>query len=158
MCKGPGRARKHEGFRSKCPRLFSLSLLTAPVLLLKLTNVTYGEGNGNLLQYSCLETPMDRWSMGSLRVGHDWANLLSLFTFIHWRRKWQPTPVFLHGESQGRGAWWAAVYGVAQSHIWLKRLSSSSSLWHILTTKWWDKKFWAGLGNELVGSVSKNQK
>ena len=38
-------------------------------------------------------------SMGSLRVGHDWATSLSLFTFMHWRRKWQPTPVFLPGES-----------------------------------------------------------
>ena len=47
---------------------------------------------------------------------------------MHWRRKWQPTPVFLPGESQGRGAWWAAIYGVAQSWTWLKRLSSSSSL------------------------------
>ena len=43
-------------------------------------------------------------SMGSLRVGHDWATSLSLFTFMHWRRKWQPTPVFLHGESQGQGS------------------------------------------------------
>ena len=42
-------------------------------------------------------------SMGSLRVGYDWATWLSLFTFMHWRRKWQPTPVFLPGESQGRG-------------------------------------------------------
>ena len=42
--------------------------------------------------------------MGSLRVGHDWAASLSLFTFMHWRRKWQPTPVFLPGESQGRGS------------------------------------------------------
>ena len=42
-------------------------------------------------------------SMGLLRVGHDWATSLSLFTFMHWRRKWQPTPVFLPGESQGRG-------------------------------------------------------
>ena len=49
-----------------------------------------------------------------------------LFTFMHWRRKWQPTPVFLPGESQGRGAWWAAVYGVAQSWTRLKRLSSSA--------------------------------
>ena len=31
------------------------------------------------------------------------STLLSLFTFLHWRRKWQPTPVFLPGESQGRG-------------------------------------------------------
>ena len=35
---------------------------------------------------------------------HDWATSLSLFTFMHWRRKWQPTPVFLPGESQGRGS------------------------------------------------------
>ena len=34
-----------------------------------------------------------------------------------WRRKWQPTPVFLPGESQGRGAWWAAVSGVAESDM-----------------------------------------
>ena len=43
-------------------------------------------------------------SMGSLRVGHNWATSLSLFTCMHWRRKWQPTPVFLPGESQGRGS------------------------------------------------------
>ena len=43
-------------------------------------------------------------SMGSLGVRHDWAASLSLFTFMHWRRKWQPTPVFLPGESQGRGS------------------------------------------------------
>ena len=43
-------------------------------------------------------------SMGSRRVGHDWATSLWLFTFMHWRRKWQPTPVFLPGESQGRGS------------------------------------------------------
>ena len=37
-------------------------------------------------------------------VGHNWATSLSLFTFMHWRRKWQPTPVFFPGESQGRGS------------------------------------------------------
>ena len=52
---------------------------------------------------------------------------LSDFTFTHWRRKWQPTPVFLPGESQGRQSRWAAVYGVAQSRTRLKWLSSSSS-------------------------------
>ena len=99
----------------------------------------------------------------------------SLFTFMHWRRKWQPTPVLLPGKSHGRrsllgyspwgceesdtterlhfhfslscigegngnplqcsclenlrdgGAWWVAVYGVAQSRTRLTRLSSSSS-------------------------------
>ena len=43
-------------------------------------------------------------SMGSLGVGHNWATSLSLFTFMHWRRKWQPTPVFLPGEFQGWGS------------------------------------------------------
>ena len=37
-----------------------------------------------------------------------------IFTCMHWRRKWQPTPVFLPGDSRDGGAWWAAVYGVAQ--------------------------------------------
>ena len=54
------------------------------------------------------------------------ATSLSLFTFMHWRRKWQPTPVFLPGESQGRDPR-AAVYGVTQSPTRLQRLSSSSS-------------------------------
>ena len=42
--------------------------------------------------------------MGSQRVRQGWATLLSLFTFMHWRRQWQPAPVFLPGESQGRGS------------------------------------------------------
>ena len=49
-----------------------------------------------------MEEPGRLQSMGSLRVGHNWATSLSLFTFMHWRRKWQPTPVFLPGESQGQ--------------------------------------------------------
>ena len=49
------------------------------------------------------EEPGRLQSMWSLRVGHDWVTSLSLFTFMHWRRKWQPTPVFLPGESQGQG-------------------------------------------------------
>ena len=48
------------------------------------------------------EEPGRLQSMGLLRVGHDWA--ASLFTSMHWRRKWQPTPVFLPGESQGWGS------------------------------------------------------
>ena len=48
------------------------------------------------------EEPGRLQSRGSLRVRHDWATSLSLFTFMHWRRKWQPTPVFLPGESQER--------------------------------------------------------
>ena len=50
------------------------------------------------------EEPGRLQSLGSLKVRHDWATSLSLFTFMHWRRKWQPTPVFWPGESQGRGS------------------------------------------------------
>ena len=76
-------------------------------LYMSFLSLVGGEGNGTPLQYSCLENSMAEepgrlQSMGSLRVGHDWVTSLSLFTFMHWRRKWQPTPVFLPGESQGR--------------------------------------------------------
>ena len=50
------------------------------------------------------EEPSRLQSMGLLRVRHDWPTSISLFTFIHWRRKWQPTPVFLPGEPQGQGS------------------------------------------------------
>ena len=51
-----------------------------------------------------MEEPGGPQSMGLLRVRQDSATSLSLFTFMLWRRKWQPTPVFLPGESQGRGS------------------------------------------------------
>ena len=57
------------------------------------------------------EEPGRLQSMGSWKVRHDWATSLSLFTFMHWRRKWQPTPVFLPGESQG----WGSLVGC---HLW----------------------------------------
>ena len=47
---------------------------------------------------------------------------------MHWRRKWQPTPVFFPGEPQGRGSLVGPIYGVSQSQTRLKRLSSSSSV------------------------------
>ena len=50
------------------------------------------------------EEPGRLQSMGSLQVGHDWATSLWLFTFMRWRRTWQPTPVFLPRESQGWGS------------------------------------------------------
>ena len=65
------------------------------------------EGNGTPLQYSCLENPMDvgAWWAAVHGVAKSWTRL-SDFTLTHWRRKWQATPVFLPGESQG---WWSTV-------------------------------------------------
>ena len=56
------------------------------------------------LKIPWMEEPGGLQSMGLLKVRHSWVTSLSLFTFMHWRRKWQPTPVFLPGESQGQGS------------------------------------------------------
>ena len=84
-----------------------------------------------------MEEPGGLQSMGSLRVRHNWATSLSLFTFTHWRRKWQPTSVFLPGESQGQGSLVGCHLWVAQSRTRLKRLSSSSSSSYLMITSWW---------------------
>ena len=54
------------------------------------------------------EEPGGLQSVGLQRVGHDFT---FTFTFMHWRRKWQPTPVFLPGESQGQGS-------LVGCHLW----------------------------------------
>ena len=72
-----------------------------------------------------IEEPGGLKSMGLLRVGHDWETSLPLFTFMHWRRKWQPLQCSCLENPRDRGAWWASIYRVAQSPTWLKQLSSS---------------------------------
>ena len=68
-----------------------------------------------------MEKPSRLPSMGSLRVRHDRATSLSLFTFMHWRRKRQPTPVFLSGESQGRGS-------LVGCHLWGRTESDTTEV------------------------------
>ena len=68
-----------------------------------------GEGNGNPLQYSRLENLMDggAWQAVVHRVAKSRTRLSDFtftFPFMQWRRKWQPTPVFLSGECQGQGS------------------------------------------------------
>ena len=65
------------------------------------------------------EEPGGLQSMGSLRVRHDWGTSLSLFTFMPWRRKRQPTPVFLPGESQRRWSLMGChLWGRTVGHHW----------------------------------------
>ena len=91
----------------------------------RLLNLRYGEGNGTPLQYSCLENPMDggAWLAAVHGVAESYTTslLLSLFTFMHWRRKWQPTPVFLPGESQGRGS-------LVGCHLWCHTESDTTEV------------------------------
>ena len=103
------------------------------ILLLEKTMATHSSTLAWKIPWT--EEPGRLQSTGLWRVRHDRATSLSLFTFMHWRRKWQPTPVFscLENPRDG-GAWWAAVYGVTQSRTWLKWLSSSSSNYTPLTS------------------------
>ena len=68
-----------------------------------------------------MEKPGRLQSMGLLRVRHDWVTSLSLFTFMRWRRKWQPTPVFFAGESQG----WGSLVGC---HLWGRTESDTTEV------------------------------
>ena len=66
-------------------------------------------GLHTVLQYSCLENPMGRgaWLAAVHRLAKNQTRLTDftfIFTFMHWRRKWQPTPVFLPGKPQGWGS------------------------------------------------------
>ena len=69
------------------------------------------------------EEPGGLQSMGSLRVGHDWAISLSRIG----EENGNPLQCSCLENPRDGGAWWAAVYGVAQSRTWLKQLSSNSS-------------------------------
>ena len=61
-----------------------------------------GGGHGNPHQYSYLENPHGQRRLASCS---SWdCKELDMTERLSWRRKWQPTPVFLPGESQGRGS------------------------------------------------------
>ena len=77
-----------------------------------------------------MEEPGRLQSRGSWRVRHDWATSLSFSTVMQWRGNGNPLQCSCLENPRDRGSWWAAVYGVAQSHTQsqtLKWLSSSSS-------------------------------
>ena len=89
-----------------------------------------GEGNGNPLQYSCLENPVDggAWWAAVHRVAKSWTQLkwLSMRACIG-EGSGSPLQYSCLENPKDGGAWWATVYGASQSQTWLKRFSSSSS-------------------------------
>ena len=92
--------------------------------------ISFGEGNGNPLQYSCLKNSMDSgaWWAANHRVTQSWTRLkqLSMHACIG-EGNGNPLQYSFLENPRDRGAWWAAVYGVAQSWTRLRRLSSSSN-------------------------------
>ena len=107
-----------------------------------------GEGNGNSLLYSYLETPVDRgaWWAAVYRVAQSQTRLkqLSMHAWIG-EGNGNPLQYSCLETPRDRGAWWAAVYGVAQSWTQLKRLNSSSTSNRIMESvdgNWlWGGKF-----------------
>ena len=102
----------HPSKLSQRAKLGTLCYIATSHLLSISHTVVYifGEGNGTPLQDSCLENPMARgawWAAvhGVAKSRKRLSDFTFLFTFMHGRRKWQPTSVFLPGESQGWGAW-----------------------------------------------------
>ena len=93
---------------------------------------SFGEGNGTPLQSSCLENPVDGgvWKAAVHGVAEGrtrLSNFTFTFTFTHWRRKWQPTPVFLPGESQGQGSLvGCCLWGHTVGHDWSDLAAASS--------------------------------
>ena len=104
------------------------------IVYLMICRYSFGEGTGEPLQYSCLETPMDGGAWWDVVHGVAKSHTrLSDFTFtlhFHALEKDMAThsSVLAWRILGNGGAWWAAIYGVAQSQTRLKRLSSSSSI------------------------------
>ena len=97
-------------------RYHSVKLLFYAYLILRIffsqLSLKHGEGNGNLLQYFCLENPRD---------GGAWWVAVCGVSCMYWRRKWQPTPVFLPGESQGRQS-------LVGCHLWRRTESDMTEV------------------------------
>ena len=88
-----------------------------------------GEGNGTPLQYTCLENPMDGGCSPWGREESDMTEQLPFHFSLSCIGEGNGNPLQCSclENPRDRGAWWASLYGAAQSRTWLKRLSSSSS-------------------------------
>ena len=119
--------------------------------------------NGNPLQYSCLENPMDRgaWWAAVHGVAKTWLNDFTFTFHFHALEKEMTTHSRVLAWRDG-GAWWAAVYGVAQSRTRLKWLSSSrvryvvkyrsKYQWNKIVHGWWVMCNWGSMTHSGASS------
>ena len=101
-----------------------------------------------------MEEPSRLQSVGLLRVGHGWATSPWLFTLCIGEGNGNPLQCSCLENPRDGVAWWAAVYGVAQSRTWLKRLSSSSSHVWLFATPWTIQSMEFSRPNTGVGNLS----
>ena len=99
-------------------------------LTLGVGEATCGEGNGTPLQYSCLENPTDCAIHGVAKSRTRLSDFTFSFHFHALEKEMATHQCSCLENPRDRGAWWAAVYGVAQSQTRLKWLSSSSMALH----------------------------
>ena len=124
------------------------------------TSEDSGEGNGTPLQYSCWKIPWTEelgglQSMGSLTVGHDWATSLSLFTFMYWRRKWQPlqcscleSPRDGVTQSQPRLKWLSSLAVRIHALQMILRATPHQSSDEVRARTLFSREFWGEKGEE----------
>ena len=120
---------------------------------LPFTRHLLGEGNGTPHQYFAwkipwMEEPGRLQSTGSLRVGHDWVTSLSLFTFLHWRRKWQPLQCSCLENPRDGGAWWLRSMGSHRvRHDWSDLAAAAAGIFLV-------KKEWVNLTQMTIISTT----
>ena len=122
-----GRVSKNQ---SLCGSFGKFYKLISVHLSLSVSKPKWGEGNGNLLQYSCLENPVDSgaWRAAIHRVAQSRTQLKQLSMHeCTGEGKGNPLQYSCLENPRDRAAWWAAICGVAQSRTWLKWCSNSNS-------------------------------
>ena len=121
---------------SRIPIYSSCDILTESIYSFTISlYLTNGEGNGNPLQYSCLENPMDEgawWAVCGPWGRYGWGTTESLHFHFSLccigEGNGNPLQCSCLENPRDGEAWWASIYGVAQSRTWRKRLNSSSYL------------------------------
>ena len=125
------RRTKHYKYARKISTYVKVTCLNKLIHVTEICHIAeeFGGGNGNPLQYSCLENPVDRGAWWAAVHGVTWSQTRLKQLCMHaciGEGNGNPLQCSCLENPRDRGAWWAAVYGVTQSRTRLKQLSSST--------------------------------